>query len=1280
MNATTSSAAWLRVFGAASLVALATCAEEAPPTSPGGEIASVHANVTQDSPGITQTLLTSGNNTVNQKVYTTAAIAPVPNALILLAVIGHRAYGAAASPIVIGGGMTTWEEVATVTFDPVGSPLKRVTLYRAMSAAPGSGPITITFANSVSNTQWIVSQWTGVDVSGTNGSGAIAQLGSTSGDGANGLALTLAAFEQANNAAYGVFGVRSSAVAVTPGSGFIETAEHPSAETPPSDLQAEWASNDNTIDASWAGLNGAALGVEIRAAIPPDVATVVVSPGDASVGTGAMLQLSATPRDAAGNPLSGRAVTWTTSDASVATVSEAGLVTGLNVGTVTITATSEGQSGHAAVTVGAPVASVDVAPASADVQAGGTVQLSATARDANGDPLPGRAPSWTSNDEAIATVSSDGLVTAIAEGSVTITATSEGRTGSAVLTVTPAPVASVEVSPAITSVPAKSTVQLSATAKEARGFVLSGRAVVWASDNVAVATVDESGLVRGLAMGSVTITATSEGISGSASLTVTRAVVASVDVTPATATLELGETAQFTAVPKDIDGEVLSGRAVTWTSSQPAVASVKTSGLATALSEGSTTIVATSEGTSGTTAIVVSPPPPGSPRTLVGAGDIAVCGQSDDEATALLLDEIPGTVFTAGDNTSSKADPAEFTNCYEPSWGRHKGRTRPAPGNHDYNTSNAAGYFGYFGAAAGEAGKGYYSYDLGEWHIIVLNSIISTSVGSPQEQWLRADLAASTKVCQAAIWHNPLWTTSSSRSTNLKVKPLWDALFAAGAELVIHGHDHSYQRFAPQTPGGVLDAAGIRQFTVGTGGTSHYGFSSAGSNIEVRNNTAYGVLRLTLRSDGYDWKFVPVAGQTFTDEGSGTCHGPWQPPPNQPPVARAGGPYRSEGVVAFDGRASTDPDGNTPLTYTWDFGDGTAATGAMPSHTYATDGVYTVTLVVTDALGLASAPATATATIANIAPVVNAGANVFVRLGDALSLSSSFSDPGENDGPWAYVVDWGDGTSSSGTALTQSSPLAASHVYAAVGTYTVRVTVTDKDGGTGSDDLTATVTESVPAAITPTLLTSGNNTVNQKVYTTSSIAAAPNALILVAVVGHRIYGANPSPIVTGGGMTTWEEVATVTFDPVGSPLKRITLYRAMSPSPGSGPITIAFPNNVSNAQWIVTQWEGVDASGTNGSGAIVQTGSARADAVSGLSVTLAPFESAINAAYGVFGVNSSTAAVAPGSGFAEMAEAASAESPPSALQSEGATNVNTVAALWSSLRAGALAVEIRARP
>ncbi|HZI45234.1 MAG TPA: PKD domain-containing protein, partial [Ilumatobacter sp.] len=636
------------------------------------------------------------------------------------------------------------------------------------------------------------------------------------------------------------------------------------------------------------------------------------------------------------------------------------------------------------------------------------------------------------------------------------------------------------------------------------------------------------------------------------------------------------------------------------------------------------------------------------------------------------------TVVLAGDNVYEDGSAADFANCYEPSWGRHKVRTRPAAGNHEYETPNAAGYFDYFGAAAGDPTKGYYSYDDGAWHVVVLNSNIPVIAGSPQEQWLRADLAASAKACQMAVWHHPRFTTSAGRNTDGPLKALWDALYAAGADLIINGHDHNYQRFAPQTPAGVRDDAhGIRQITVGTGGASLAGnFGTQASNVEVRNGATYGVLQLILRGDGYDWTFVPVAGQTFTDQGTGTCHGA---PPNQSPTARAGGPYRSEGVVALNGSASTDPDGH-PLTYRWDFGDGTTGTGATPSHGYAVDGVYTVTLVVTDALGATSPPATTTATIANFAPTVSAGPDVFVPLGHPFSLSAPFGDQGGNDGPWTYTIDWGDGATSEGDAETQSAPIVYNYVYAAAGTYLVRVTVTDKDGGAGSDELTVTVTESTPGAIAPTLLTSGNNAVNQKIYTTASISPAPNALILLAVMGHRSSGANPSPIVTGGGMTAWEEVATVTFDPLGVPLKRVTLYRAMSASPGSGPITITFANAVSNAQWIVSQWEGVDVSGTNGGGAIVQSGTARADAVSGMSVTLAPFESASNAAYGVFGVRSSVVAVTPGSGFTEIAETASAESPPSALQAQWGNNASVVAATWASMSGAALAVEIRGRP
>jgi acid phosphatase type 7 len=206
--------------------------------------------------------------------------------------------------------------------------------------------------------------------------------------------------------------------------------------------------------------------------------------------------------------------------------------------------------------------------------------------------------------------------------------------------------------------------------------------------------------------------------------------------------------------------------------------------------------------------------------TLVRAGLLA-------GATAQPLDSIPGTVFTTGDNVRASGSSADFANCYGPSWGRHKGRTRPTPGGLDYQPAGAPGYFGYFGAAVGEAGKGYYSYDLGGWHVIALNSNISMSSGSPQEQWLRADLAASTRQCTLAWWHHPRFTSSTGRTTRADVVPLWQALYDYGVGLILNGHDHDYERFAPQAPGGTFDPSnGIRQITVGTGGRILYSFGA----------------------------------------------------------------------------------------------------------------------------------------------------------------------------------------------------------------------------------------------------------------------------------------------------------------------------------------------------------------------------------------------------------------------------------------------------------------------
>ena len=271
-----------------------------------------------------------------------------------------------------------------------------------------------------------------------------------------------------------------------------------------------------------------------------------------------------------------------------------------------------------------------------------------------------------------------------------------------------------------------------------------------------------------------------------------------------------------------------------------------------------------------------TPQPPDA--VLIAAGDIAGCLSPGDEATADLIDGIAGTVITLGDNVYDNGTLAEYTNCYAPSWGRHRSRTRPAPGNHEYNTPNAMGYFAYFGTAAGDPGKGYYSYDLGAWHIIVLNSnlgcrMISCALGSEQDAWLRAELAAHSNVCTLAYWHHPRFNSGAVHGDHPAVADFWNALYSYGADVVLNGHEHIYERFAPQTPGAIADPAkGIRQFTVGTGGRGLYAIGVVKPNSEVRNGSSYGVLKLTLRPTSYDWQFVPVAGATFTDSGTGQCH------------------------------------------------------------------------------------------------------------------------------------------------------------------------------------------------------------------------------------------------------------------------------------------------------------------------------------------------------------------------------------------------------------------------
>jgi hypothetical protein len=252
---------------------------------------------------------------------------------------------------------------------------------------------------------------------------------------------------------------------------------------------------------------------------------------------------------------------------------------------------------------------------------------------------------------------------------------------------------------------------------------------------------------------------------------------------------------------------------------------------------------------------------------LVGAGDISTCGNNNDEATAKLLDGISGTVFTAGDNVYPDGTYTQFTNCYKHTWGRHKSRTKPVPGNHDYNTSGAAGYFKYFSGT-----PSYYAYNLGDWRIYALNSEIDVSSTSAQAKWLKNDLAANPKRCVLAYWHKPRWSSGSTHRSSSSMQTLWQTLYNAGAEIVISGHEHNYERFKEMNGSGAAASPGLREFVVGTGGASLYPFGSALSTSQVRNSATYGVLKLTLSSTSYSWKFVPIAGKTFTDSGTTNCH------------------------------------------------------------------------------------------------------------------------------------------------------------------------------------------------------------------------------------------------------------------------------------------------------------------------------------------------------------------------------------------------------------------------
>jgi len=328
-----------------------------------------------------------------------------------------------------------------------------------------------------------------------------------------------------------------------------------------------------------------------------------------------------------------------------------------------------------------------------------------------------------------------------------------------------------------------------------------------------------------------------------------------------------GDSLQRTAGVTDASGQLVQYPGVRWRTSDPTIANVDSRGLLRAYKFGTVVVEASLADSLQDLTVVVAPP------VLVGAGDVASCQSSGDEATATILDTVPGVVIVPGDIAYESGSSEEFAKCYDPSWGRHRARTRPAPGNHEYLTPGARPYYEYFGANAGNPDQGYYSYNVATWHVVVVNSSADVAPGSPQLQWLLKDLATNKSRCTLAYWHHPLFTSGPNGSA-VKMRDIWRALYNSGTDVIINGHDHVYERFAPQDPTANPDSIrGIRQFTVGTGGRSLYPlFSIRARNSQVGSSATYGVLKLTLHPSSYDWVFIPVTPGKFQDSGTANCH------------------------------------------------------------------------------------------------------------------------------------------------------------------------------------------------------------------------------------------------------------------------------------------------------------------------------------------------------------------------------------------------------------------------
>ncbi|MGY1810952.1 PKD domain-containing protein [Blastococcus sp. SYSU D00669] len=487
---------------------------------------------------------------------------------------------------------------------------------------------------------------------------------------------------------------------------------------------------------------------------------------------------------------------------------------------------------------------------------------------------------------------------------------------------------------------------------------------------------------------------------------------------------------------------------------------------------------------------------------IMAAGDIACApgDEPDDDDcrhadTADLLTRQPlDAVLPMGDLQYDRATAAEFAGSYDPTWGRVKSISYPVPGNHEYDTVGAAGYFGYWGSRAGEPSRGYYSFDIGAWHLIALNSncsVVSCSRGSAQETWLRADLAAHAGKCTLAYWHHPRFSAGSASSS---VSPFWDALYAAGADLVLAGHSHVYEHYAPQNPSGGADPQrGIRQFVVGTGGVNFGSLGSVRPNTVTRQNDTFGVLKLVLHGSSYDWEFVPIEGSSFVDTGTGQCHDSTAPqgPPTPTGLAVSGTPTASQ--VGLSWNTSTGATGYrvyrngsaTPLTPA-------PVTGTTYTDTTVGGGTtYSYTVSAVDGTGAESPRSSpVTVTTPGTGPPGSAGLDVPVRAGadDVEEALAGAVDLGSSD--LELVTDGGTaqtvGLRFTGVAVPAGATITNAYVQFQVDEATTAAT---------------SLTVAAQAADNPPGFTTAARDVSARPRTSATVAWAPAAWSTVGARG-----------------------------------------------------------------------------------------------------------------------------------------------------------------------------------